>query len=350
MRKGRIAVIDRIGGRSAAALLVDGQLHDLLVDPPNDGRPHTGEIYAGRAQQPMKGQNGILVDLGNGRRGFLKQARGIAPGTPMLVQVATFAEGGKAPPVTQKILFKGRYAIVTPNAPGINVARSIKDDEEQERLLEIAHECLDGAPEGLGLILRSACDGVAAEPIEEELIQLLELAEKIAREPVSDPCLLLAAPSAEDLAWRDWVDPDPDAVHTEPDGFETLGVWDHIQALRSPRVSLSNGASMMIEQTSALVAVDVNTGSDFSLTAGLKANLAAAGDLPRQLRLRGMGGQITVDFAPSPKKDRRVIEHALRTAFRSDTTETTLVGWTPLGHFELQRKRERIPLAELLPE
>ncbi len=350
MRKGRIAVIDRIDGRSAAALLVDGRLHDLLIDPPDDGQPHTGEIYAGKAQQPMKGQNGIVIDLGDGKRGFLKQAKGIAPGTTMLVQVATFAEGDKAPPVTQKILFKGRYAIVTPDAPGINVARSIKDEEERERLLEIAHECLTEAPEGLGLILRSACNGVAAEPIEDELIQLLGLADKIAKESISEPGLLFAAPSAEELAWRDWVDPDPDEVYTEPDGFETLGVWDHIQALRSPKVPLTNGASMIIEQTSALVAVDVNTGSDFSLTAGLKANLAAAGDLPRQLRLRGMGGQITIDFAPSPKKDRRVIEHALRNAFRSDSTETTLVGWTPLGHFELQRKRERIPLPELLPE
>ncbi len=173
MRKGRIAVIDRIDGRSAAALLVDGKLHDLLIDPPDDGQPHTGEIYAGKTLQPMKGQNGIVVDLGDGRRGFLKQAKGIAPGTPMLVQVATFAEGDKAPSVTQQILFKGRYAIVTPDAPGINVARAIRDEEERERLLEIAHECLAEAPAGLGLILRSACNGVAAEPIEDELAQLL---------------------------------------------------------------------------------------------------------------------------------------------------------------------------------
>jgi Ribonuclease G/E len=96
------------------------------------------------------------------------------------------------------------------------------------------------------------------------------------------------------------------------------------------------------------VAVDVNTGGDASLAAGLKANIAMARDLPRQLRLRGLGGQITLDLAPMPKKDRRTFESALRAALRQDTTETTLAGWTPLGHFELQRKRDRQPVTEHL--
>ena len=85
-----------------------------------------------------------------------------------------------------------------------------------------------------------------------------------------------------------------------------------------------------------------------SLAAGIKANMACARALPRALRLRGLGGQITLDLAPMPKKDRRPFETALRQAFRADDVETTLVGWTPLGHYELQRKRARMPLAEVL--
>jgi Ribonuclease G/E len=103
-----------------------------------------------------------------------------------------------------------------------------------------------------------------------------------------------------------------------------------------------------VEPTRALVAVDVNTGNDASMAAGLKANMACARLLPRALRVRGLGGQITLDLAPMPKKDRRGFESALRAAFRADTVETTLVGWTPLGHFELQRKRARAPLTEVL--
>ena len=80
----------------------------------------------------------------------------------------------------------------------------------------------------------------------------------------------------------------------------------------------------------------------------MTANIEAARELPRQLRLRGLGGQITVDFAPLKKMHRKKIEETLKAAFRRDPIATTLAGWTPLGNFELQRKRERRPLTEVL--
>jgi Rne/Rng family ribonuclease len=110
-------------------------------------------------------------------------------------------------------------------------------------------------------------------------------------------------------------------------------------------VPLAGGAEAFIEPTRALVAIDVNTGGDTSPAAGLKANLALVRELPRQLRCRGLGGQITIDFAPCSRKDRRYLEQQLKAALRADPVETALAGWTPLGHFELQRKRERLPLA-----
>ena len=100
---------------------------------------------------------------------------------------------------------------------------------------------------------------------------------------------------------------------------------------------------MYVEPTRALVAVDVNTGGDTSLASTLKANIAACKALPRALRLRGLGGQIVMDLAPMSKAHRKQIESTLRGAFRADSIDTALVGWTPLGHFELQRKRERLP-------
>jgi len=112
---------------------------------------------------------------------------------------------------------------------------------------------------------------------------------------------------------------------------------------------LQGGATAFVEPTRALVAVDVNTGGDTSLAAGLKANLALARVLPRALRIKGLGGQITLDLAPMPKKDRRVLEDALRRAFREDGAEVVLAGWTPLGCFELQKKRDRPPLSQIWP-
>jgi len=345
MKKGTVVAIDTIDGQRAAAMVKDGKLVDLLVDPTSDA-PRPNAIYRAKATQPMKGQNGLILNLGNGQKGFLKQAKGIAPGTTMLVQVMTHAEPGKAAPVVNKLLFKSRYAIVTPNNPGINIARGIRDEEEQLRLREIAHEAFADAPENCGLILRSACDKAPDDDIYADIAAMVQTANAVLADASGAPELLLDAPDAAEQAWVNW--PDADEVIAEDGCFETLGVWDHIYALGRPECALSGSASMVIEPTRALVAVDVNTGADFSLSAGLKANLATAKDLPRQLRLRGLGGQIVVDFAPSPKNERRSIETELRRAFKADGIDTILVGWTTLGHYELQRKRERLPLSEVL--
>ncbi len=344
--KGRIVVIDQFRGCRAAALIVDGRLEDLLIEPPQSNTPRPGAIYAAVADRPLKGQNGIMLKLGDGQTGFLRHGKGISPGQKMLVQVATQAEGGKAAPVTTRLLFKGRYAIVTPGAKGLNIARSIGDDDERDRLLEIAHEAMAGCHDDLGLILRSACNETDEAAISDEIDSLVDSCKAILAEGNSEPALLLAAPSADYLAWRDWGDPNPDQVFDATGSFADHGVIEMIERLFQPRIQLSHTAFMFLEPTRALVAVDVNTGGDFSHAAGLKANLAAARELPRQLRLRGLGGQIVMDFAPMAKKDRRTVEQALNRALRPDGVDTILVGWTPLGHLELQRKRERIPLQE----
>jgi len=347
--KGRIAVIDRINGRAAAALIVDGRLEDILIDPLEDGTPMTGAIYRAIADRPIKGQNGLIVKLADGQRGFLRQASGISPGQMLLVQVTSRPDEGKALPVTTRLLFKGRYGIVTPDAAGFNIARSIRDEDERTRLLEIADSVMKDAPEGIGLILRSACAGADEEEILQEITILRDTCLGVLSDGIGDGVeLLLDPPSAEYLAWRDWTDPLPDQVFENEGSFDDHGVWDLLDGALRAEVPLAGGASMFIEPTRALVAIDVNTGGDFSFSAGLKANLAVAQDLPRQLRLRGLAGQIVVDFAPMGKKDRRAVEQALTRALKRDSVETNLVGWTPLGHMELQRKRDRIPLTDLV--
>jgi Rne/Rng family ribonuclease len=158
--------------------------------------------------------------------------------------------------------------------------------------------------------------------------------------------MLCPAAGARAEALREWPT-GAEPLREAPDALEAAGVWDEVEALRSPIVRLGP-AFMAVEPTRALVAVDVNTGGDLSPAAGLKANLAAAAELPRQLRLRGLGGQVTVDFAPLARAERPRVERALTSALRQDAIDTTLVGWTPLGHLELQRRRVRRPLALIL--
>jgi ribonuclease G len=101
---GRVLVLDEIAGRQAAALMVDGRLEELAVDPLDD-TPLPGAIYRAVADRPVKGQGGIFVKLPQGS-GFLRQISGVAPGQRLLVQVSGPAEAGKALPVTTRLLFK----------------------------------------------------------------------------------------------------------------------------------------------------------------------------------------------------------------------------------------------------
>ncbi|MDW4499135.1 ribonuclease E/G [Sulfitobacter sp. D35] len=339
--KGRSIVLDHLGAREAAALIVDGELDDLLVEA---DAPRPGTVYRAVADKPVKGQGGMFFRTPDGSA-FLRQVKGLKPGQEVLVQVTGYAEPGKAIPVTDRLLFKSRYAIVTPEAPGRNLSRQIRDDAERDRLLEIADEVLQDEP--YGLILRSSCEAADADAIAEDIAAMMDLAAKVMTDEGRGPETLAEGDGPHVLAWRDWTAP-ADVV-TEPGGFESHGVLDTLDELRGSEVRLGGGASMFVEPTRALVAIDVNTGSDASLAAGIKANMACAKLLPRALRLRGLGGQIVLDLAPMPKKDRRTFESALRAAFRRDEIETNLVGWTPLGHYELQRKRARAPLSALLP-
>lgn len=336
---GQSILLDHLNGREAAALMVDGVLQDLLLA---SDAPAPGTIYRARADRPVKGQGGMFLTTPDGPA-FLRQVKGLSPGSLLLVQVTGFAEPGKAIPVTQKILYKSRYAIATPDAPGLNISRSIRDDEKRDRLLEIAHDAR--GDDETGLILRSSCADADGDDIAEDITAMLSLYRQVAEDMGSEVETLIEGDGPHVTAWREWVEPAD--ITTDAGCFEEHGVLDAIDGL-GIKEPLPGGGCLYIESTRALVAVDVNTGSDASLAAGIKANMACARALPRALRLRGLAGQITLDLAPMPKKDRRAFEAALRSAFKSDPDDTALVGWTPLGHYELQRKRARQPLAEIL--
>jgi Ribonuclease G/E len=265
----------------------------------------------------------------------------------LVVQTTTFAEREKATPAGMKLLFKSRYCLVTPDAPGQNISKSIRDEERIADLRAIAAEAVSGS--AIGLIVRSSAADADDAAIRDDIRATAELANRILAEPRrGDPDCLLDGPDAATLGWRDW--PAPDITDADPGSFARHGIVDAIAVARTTRVGVGSGASFFVEPTRALTAVDVNTGGDTSVAAGMKANIAAIRALPRALRVRGLGGQIVLDLAPFPKRDRTQLEQMARSAFRADPIETSLVGWTPLGHLELQRKRERLPLSECLPE
>ncbi len=361
--KGRIIVFNEVPRH--VALVVDGVLEDLLLESAKASGPMPGEIHHAKVDRTIQGA--AFMDLGNGHMGYLRDIKGIKGLRQFPVQVSSIAEPGKATPVERRLLIKGRNLILTPGAPGVNVSRQIRDPEERDRLTNALPE----PEEDVGVIVRSAAKDAPPEVLEAEFHLLnARLAKAIA--PGAEHAELF---SPEDFALREWTTPLPDMIAlsdalerdvsqnallqsdrglldcVEPgdgDPFDHFGVWDEIERLKTPRADLPSGGWMAIEATRAMVTVDVNTGDQFSDGAGMTANLEAIRELPRQLRLRGLGGQITIDFAPIRKAHRKKIEETLKSVFRKDQIATTIAGWTPLGNFELQRKRDRKPLSELL--
>lgn len=383
--KGREIVLDIREGRSCAALLVDGVLQDILFDGPG---PDQGAVFWAKVDRLVPGIGGAFVNLTPEHQGFLREAKGLKAGQGLLVQVTGFAEPEKAAPVTRRVLYKGRRLIHTPDAPGVNVSRQIRDPEERARLAQALEkwapdpglttppraEDLMSLHQSGGVIVRTAAKGALAEDLRREYSSLL--AQRSEREALArshEPGQGSASSTAIDYALREWTANPPHRITIGPraeqwvydplrlalfssteiasslrisdsdDPFEDLGILEQIPRLRAP---LPSGGSMLIEATRALVAVDVNTQGNFSQGAAMTANIEACRELPRQLRLRGLGGQIVVDFAPLKKAHRKKIEESLRAAFRSCAVETSLAGWTPLGNFELQRKRERRPFSD----
>ena len=200
--KGRVLVLDAAEGqRSAAALMVNGVLEDLIFDPP-EGQPSTGDILQAKVTRVLGNKGGAFCEMAGGT-GFLRDARGLASGDRLPVQVVSLPERGKAITVSQRVLHKGPRLILTPGAPGVNVSRQIRDPEERDRLQEGGEAALAAEDlEGCGLILRSAAEG------EEGVYLQSELARLAAQYRTMIDGAEAATSAAHGTALRDWLLPD----------------------------------------------------------------------------------------------------------------------------------------------
>ena len=208
-----LIVIEPTAHGAMAALVVDGRLEDLLVDAPAN-EPEMEEIHLVRVKRVIPNQGGAHVKLGDGGAGFLREAKGLKEGQLVTAQVSGLAGPGKAVPMTPKVLYRGRYAILTPGAPGINIARALKDRDERARLSAIAEAAgVEGA------IIRSKAEGVSDDALGEDVAALLSMqAEVAAGAEAREMGVLAEAPGAELTAWREW--PVPEEVIREDGAFD----------------------------------------------------------------------------------------------------------------------------------
>jgi ribonuclease G len=377
-------------------------------------RSLVGDIVLGRVQRVLPAMQAAFVNVGFERAGFLaaREARPrtaifrddpyteedrrlnisdfVREGEEILVQVVKDPIGDKGARLSANITVPGRLLILVANSPGVALSRRIEDEAERARLTAIVERFVGASDGGLvpdaGYILRTSAIGALEAELKEDAVRLSSAWRDIAarRKKASVPARLHTDLGPVERALRDEVDEavrrilidDREAFKAaevyaarEMPGmagkvelyqgraplFEAYGIEDEIAALSTPRVSLPSGGWITIEATEALTAIDVNSGSYIDAVGleetSLKVNLEASTAIGRQLRLRGIGGLIVIDFIhlSSPENIERVLG-ALNEACAKGRVPSQILGMSEFGLVEMTRKRVRDPLAKRLTE
>lgn len=360
-----------------------------------------GNIYKGIVRDILPGINAAFVDIGKGQNLFLSfkeltdaQLKGhrrgatiqkiLKGGQQLIIQVKREAIGSKNPQGTLKISLPGRYWVFLPTDERLGASRRIADERESRRLKRIARKL---KKPGEGLIARTAAQGASEEDLERDFNYLLGtwkgIEEKARR--TSAPALLYRGLDLVKAILRDRllenverILVDSADVHQEildflrymhmdeyielvqlyrgkRPLFETHGIESQLRESLQPKVKLPGGGYLVIAETEALTAIDVNTGSDVKHqnqeTAILNTNLEAAVEIPRQLRLRKLSGIIIADFVDMKRRDHlEKVIHRLQEELKKDRVPADFVDITKLGLVEITRKREGESLLGLLEE
>ncbi len=307
----------------------------------------------------------------------------LKPGQEILVQIAKEPIAKKGARITSHIALPGRFLVFMPTVTHVGVSRKIASDEERRRLKRIlTHE--RGEASG-GFIVRTAAEGASEEELRADLRFLIHLWNEIKQRSDSSksPALIYHDLSLIERILRDqvssnfssiWVDSEADyerivrflnrfspslvrrvKLYTKDTPlFEHFGIQDEIsKALRS-KVWLKSGGSIVINQTEALVAIDINTGKYVGKTARLedtilKTNLDAIPEIVRQIRLRDLGGIIVIDFIDmDERKNRFKVMAALEEALKNDRAPTKVLQFNDFGLVAITRKRVKQSLERTL--
>lgn len=397
-------VVNSDADETRVAILEDGLLAELYVERAADERI-AGNIYRGKVENVLQGMQAAFVDIGLGKNAFLyvsdalpkDLAEGdevlaaamtrmsirdiLKSGQEVIVQVTKEPLGTKGPRATTNITLPGRHLVLMPNVDYVGVSRRIEDDAERNRLRALAQSI---RPEPMGLIVRTAAEGKTEAELREDVEFLVKIWRKIQlktkRGPV--PSLLYRDHDLVYRLVRDMVTPDtellvvddeadyrkavdlvkllsPDLVgrvrfYDEADPvFERYGVETQLARALKRRLWLDCGGYIVIDQTEALTAIDVNTGKFIGSVnledTVLKTNVQAAQEIGRQLRLRNIGGIVIIDFIDmASESDRKRVLQVLEESVRRDKTRSNILGFTSLGLVEMTRKKVKRPLEDTL--
>jgi ribonuclease G len=386
------------------AFLEGGRLEEFSIERESD-RQISGSIYKGKVKNLEPGLKAMFVDIGLDKNAFLhywdaipvaldagveavertgrkkSQKRVTAndipklypPGSDIIVQITKGPIGTKGPRITTNISLAGRYLVLMPFSDQSGISRKVEDPKERARMREILKKL--ELPEGMGVIMRTVGEGQKARFFVRDLHVLLEQWQRIAQdlETVRAPALLLAEPDLIERTVRDFLTDEVDRIvvddldaanrmkelvgviskrsqrkirhYTEAMPiFERFSVDKQVDAAFRRQVWLPCGGYLVIDETEALVAIDVNTGrnkggKDQNKTI-LQTNLEAAEEIARQLRLRNIGGIIVLDFIDMREmRDQKAVFNLFKSQLKRDKAKTHVLAISQLGLMEMTRQR-----------
>src|SRR3954463_800030 len=393
-------------GEECRIALVENQRLEELYMERTSATSHVGNIYKGRVTNVEASIQAAFIDFGLNRNGFLhisdllpsyfgrrgediqesvgrKMARRDRPpiqrclrrGDEIVVQIIKEGIGTKGPTLSIFLSIPGRILVMMPGMASKGVSRKIEDDAERRRLRQIL-EALD-PPDDCGFIIRTAGVGKTKGEIERDLKYLARLWEtlKKRRDGVPAPVELYTEGDLVTRTVRDLFTADVDRIVIDSGAvakrvkdvikltsprtknrvdvfedpiplFHKYGIEREIELMYSRHVPLPSGGSLVIDSTEAIVAIDVNSGkfrdhSDAETTA-FKTDMEAADEIPRQLRLRDLGGVIICDFIDLRfERHRRELEKRLHDNLRNDRAKTKMLRMSQFGIIEMTRQRMR---------
>ena len=396
------------------ALLCGGVLQELHIARAK-GYSLTGNIYLGRVQRVVPGMQAAFVDIGLEKPGFLHardidvrdvqatRARSAAEpeleaaaipdirdlaaaGQSMLVQVAKDPISNKGARLTTRLTLASRYTVLMPFGDRIGISHRIEGEEDRARLVETFEAIRSERGVDMGFIARTASEGADTGVIEADIGRLLAAWDKVlgSRAQVRSPAIVYGELPLHARIVRDLAGPDVERIIIDDELtqrsvqqfagehlpelagrieahagrrtlFEHYGVDDEVARALLPRVELKCGGYLVIEQTEAMTTIDVNTGSylgSYSLEeTAYRTNLEAARSIPRQLRLRNLGGIIVIDFIDMQEEEhRRQVLRILEKASDGDRARICVDGFSSLGLVQMSRKRTRGSLAQQVCE
>lgn len=390
------------------ALLEDGILEEFSVERASD-KNIVGGIFKGRVKNIENGLKAMFVDIGFDKNAFLhfwdalpaaldsgieeiarenKSGKPKAPkkpqvkdipsiypvGSEVIVQVTKGPIGTKGPRVTTNISLAGRYLVLMPYSDQSGISRKIDDPKERDRLRKILRE-LD-IPDGMGVIMRTVGEGQRSRFFVRDLSLLLEQWRAIEEglKTKHAPACLFQEPDLIERTVRDFLTDEIDRVVCDDEAsvkrmqdlvgqiskrsrsriewhqgqvpiFENYRVEKQIEDAYHRQVWLPCGGYIVIDETEALIAIDVNTGrnkgggKDMEKTI-LQTNLEAADEIARQLRLRNVGGLIICDFIDMKhRRDQQAVYDRMKERLKRDKAKTHVLPISALGLMEMTRQR-----------